>query len=108
MQLVSQPSIAVARTGVLHCAMGLSRKTATEEDRREDNKDSDWLIEQSVRDKLLEGWLHCATAMESLQSLQKVELSSTKRPSPNLGDGLLVLLRATLRVTRNVARQVAD
>ena len=53
MQLVSQRlkcSIAVARTGVLHCAMGLeaTRKTATEEDQGEDNKDPDWLIEQSI------------------------------------------------------------
>ena len=42
---------------MLHCALGLpaTRKTATEEDRGEDNKDPDRLIEQSVRDKLLEG-----------------------------------------------------
>ena len=34
----------------LHCAMGLpaTRKTATEEDRGEGNKDPDWLIEQSI------------------------------------------------------------
>ena len=38
--------------------MGLpatSHKPVTEEDRGEDNKDPDWLIEQSVWDKLLEG-----------------------------------------------------
>ena len=35
---------------MLHCAMGLpaTRKTAIEEDRGEDNKDPDWLSEQSI------------------------------------------------------------
>ena len=35
---------------VLHCAMGMpaTRKTVTKEDRGEDNKDPDWLIEQSI------------------------------------------------------------
>ena len=37
--------------------MGLAatRKTATEEDRGEYNKDPDWLIEQALRDKLYGG-----------------------------------------------------
>ena len=42
------------------------RKTATEEDRGEDNKDSDWLIEQSIARQVDGG---CCTA--PLQSLQK-------------------------------------
>ena len=59
--------IAVARTGVLHCVMGLptTRKNATEEDRGEDNKDPDWLIEQSIARQVAGGVLHCATANES-------------------------------------------
>ena len=44
--------------------MGLgpaTRKTATEEDRGEDNKDPDWLIEQSIVRQVAGGVLHCAT-----------------------------------------------
>ena len=42
-----------------------TRKTATEEDRGEDNKDPDWLIEQSIARQVAGGVLHCATAIES-------------------------------------------
>ena len=55
---------------MLHCAMGLAttRKPAIVEDWGEDNKDSDWLSEQALRDKLLgrgrEGVLHCATLQQ--------------------------------------------
>ena len=47
--------------------MGLTatRKTATEEDRGEDNKDPDWLIEQSIARQVAGGVLQCATAIES-------------------------------------------
>ena len=67
--------------------MGLpaTRRPATEEDRGEDNKDPDWLIEQSITRQVAGGVLHCAL----LQSLQKVELSSTS-------------------CNKNVARQVAE
>ena len=52
---------------MLHCAMRLpaTRKTAAEEDRGEDNKDPDWLIEQSIVRQVAGGVLHleifCAT-----------------------------------------------
>ena len=50
---------------MLHYAVGLPAtcKTATEEDRGEDNKDPDWLIEQSIARQVSrgEGGLHCAT-----------------------------------------------
>ena len=51
----------------LHCAMGLpaTRKPATEEDQGEDDKDSDWLIEQSIARQVAGGELHCATAIDS-------------------------------------------
>ena len=65
---VEKHSIAVARTEVLHSALGLpaTRKPATEEDRGEDNNDPDWLIEQSIaRRQVTGGVLHCATAIES-------------------------------------------
>ena len=49
----------------------VTRKTATEEDRGEDNKDSDWLIEQSIARQVVRGWgvLHCATSKKSIKSL---------------------------------------
>ena len=62
---VRKPSIAVARTGVLHCAMELPATRKTEEDRGEYNKDPDWLIEQSIARQVAGGVLHCATAIES-------------------------------------------
>ena len=57
--------------------MGLpaTRKTATEEDRGEDNKDPDWLIEQSVWDKLLEG---CYTVQRRLKVSAIVTKSRTE------------------------------
>ena len=51
---VQKRGIAVARTVVLHCVMGLpaTHKTATEEDRGED---SDWLIGQSIARQVARG-----------------------------------------------------
>ena len=50
-------SIAVARKGVLHRAVGLPTtcNTATEEDRGEDNKGPDWLIKQSIARQVARG-----------------------------------------------------
>ena len=42
-----------------------TRKTVTEEDRGENNKDPDWLIEQSIVRQVAGGVLHCATAIKS-------------------------------------------
>ena len=83
MQLVSQKcSIAVARTGVLHSAIGLpvTRKTATEEDRGEDNKDPDWLIKQSIaRQVAVVGWGGVRGA--TLRNAEKVDKSLRKEES---------------------------
>ena len=72
--------------------MGLpaTRKTATEEDRGEDNKDPDWLIEQSIAGGVV---TLCNGDRKLLQSLQKVELSSTS---------------CNVARNKNVARQVAE
>ena len=77
---------------MLHCAMRLpaTRKTAAEEDRGEDNKDPDWLIEQSIARQVAGGVLHCATLKKSTQSL----LQSLRKPQ--------VLLSATLAATRTL------
>ena len=42
---------------VLHCAIGgpATHKTATEEDRGEDNKNPDWLIEESIERQVARG-----------------------------------------------------
>ena len=68
-QLVSQHvALQLHEQGRLHCAMGLAEthKTATEEDRGEDNKDPDWLIEQSTVRQVAGGGLHCATLKQTL------------------------------------------
>ena len=81
---------------VLHCAMALpaTRKTATEEDRGEDNKDPDWLIEQSIARQVAGGVVTlCNGDWKLLRSLQKVKLSSTS---------------CNGACNKNVARQVAD
>ena len=64
--------------------MGLpaTRKTVTEEDRGEDNKDPDWLFKQSIARQVAQGVvIYCAVLKKLikslLQSLQKVEASST-------------------------------
>ena len=61
--------------------MGLpaTRKTATEEDRGEDNKDSDWLIEQSIARQVAGGVLHYATAIESRTEFFFVQRSEQQK-----------------------------
>ena len=70
-----------------------TQETATEEDRGEDNKDPDWLIEQSIARQVAGGVVTlCNDDWKLLQSLQKVELSSSCNVTRN----------------KNVARQVAE
>ena len=81
---------------VLHFAMGLSatRKIVTEEDWGEDNKDPDWRIGQSIVRQVAEGVVTlCNGDWKLLQSLQKVELSSTS---------------CNVACNKNVVRQVAE
>ena len=51
--------------------MGLpaTRKTSTEEDRGENNKDPDWLMEQMHCETSCMAVLHCATRKNSIKSL---------------------------------------
>ena len=76
--------------------MGLpaTRKTVTEEDRGEDNKDPDWLVEQSIVRQVAGGVVTLRNGdWKFLQSLQKVELSSTS---------------CNVARNKNAARQVAE
>ena len=50
-------------TGVLHCA--ICQQPATDEDRGDNNKDPDWLIEQSIERQVAGRVSHCAAAIES-------------------------------------------
>ena len=74
-----------------YTAMGLqaTHKTATEEDRGEDNKDPDWLMEQSIARQVAGG---VVTRCNGDWKLWKVELSSTSCSAARY---------------KNVARQVA-
>ena len=60
---------------MLHCAMRLpaTRKTAAEEDRGEDNKDPDWLIEQSIVRQVAGGVCYTWTFFVQLTSQQHCE-----------------------------------
>ena len=71
-----------------------THKTVTEEEQGEDNKDPDWLIEQSIARQVAGGVVTlCNGDRKLLQSLQKVELSSTS---------------CNVARNKNVARQVAE
>ena len=64
------------------CAMGLpaTHKTATKEDRGEDNKDPDWLIEQSIARQVAQGVvIYCAVLKKLIKIIAAIIAKSKSK-----------------------------
>ena len=86
---------------MLHCAIGLpaTRKTATEEDRGEDNKDPDWLIEQKV---------HGGVTLRNAEKVINSLLAATTKLRDKLLSLYVALDNLWCSLRRNkISRQVA-